>query len=371
MIQTSAVSAELESLLGLIAEHLQLPPSLDSKARERYGSLTTYLQSTSLARYPISVYAQGSYRIGTTVKPLSGDEFDLDFVVELVLPSLVDPGDLVAAVWNEIRKNGNYAGMIERRPSCIRLLYADEFHMDIVPAVPDAKHGGTAILIPRETNGALRWHATNPRGYAAWFESQAARRVITKEMAVEPLPKPLPAEEKSPLQTSVQLYKRHHHIAVEDEHFRTPSVVLTTILTETASEGTTLSEIISRLVEAIGQYEEAATPPAVLNPAAEHELISDKWVSDARVFGAFRVQSARLRSDWVELLELQGAGRPPLVKKLSEMFGVYAVQRAEKAMAERVRAAAVEGRLATISGGALVIGTTRRPNPRHTPYGDE
>jgi hypothetical protein len=368
MTIATALSSELETLLRLIAEELQLPPSLDQKARERYKALTEYLQETELGRYPISVYAQGSYRIGTTVKPLQGEEFDLDFVLELLLPSVVSPDVLMDMVWDQVQRNGHYSGMLERRPSCIRLLYADEFHMDIVPAVPDEEHGGTSILIPRETAGALAWHGTNPRGYAAWFESLSAMRVLTKEMAVEPLPPPADATEKTPLQTAVQLYKRNHHIAVTHEHLRTPSIVLTTIAGETATGTSTLGEAINSLVDSLAAFLTLVDPPDIANPAAPYEVVSDKW-ADPRVFKGFQSHAARLRRDWNELVDLQGTGFDALVQKLNEMFGEWPVTRAVKAASERLQAARAAGALSTGAGGALQIGPATRPNRPHTYFG--
>lgn len=370
MTVATAVSSELETLLHLIAEELQLPPSLDQKARERYEALTQYLQETELGRHSISVYAQGSYRIGTTVKPLQGEEFDLDFVLELLLPSVVGPDVLMDMVWDQVQRNGHYSGMLERRPSCIRLLYADEFHMDIVPAVPDEHHGGTAILIPRETAGALAWHGTNPRGYAAWFESQSLMRILTKELAVEPLPPPADESEKTPLQTCVQLYKRNHHIAVSDEHLRTPSIVLTTIAGDAASGTSALGDAIDSINGSLSAFLTLADPPQIANPAAPYEIVSDKW-ADARIFKVFQSYAARLKNDWDELLGLQGRGLDALVQKLNQMFGEWPVARAVKAASERLQAARGAGVLSTGAGGALQTGRTPRPNRPHTYFGSD
>jgi hypothetical protein len=77
---------EIDALLSQIAVELQLPTALEKEARAHYHALTRYLAQSSLAGYSPDLYAQGSFRIGTTVKPLAGDEFDLDFVVELQMP---------------------------------------------------------------------------------------------------------------------------------------------------------------------------------------------------------------------------------------------------------------------------------------------
>ena len=368
MLNTISVSPDLETLLGFIAEDIQLPASLDEKARDRYRVLTAYLQGTELSRFSILVYAQGSYRIGTTVKPLDGEEYDLDFILELTLPGTTDPSELFDEVWKVLQRNHNYAGMLERKASCIRIRYADEFHMDIVPAIPDDRYADTSILIPRESNGSLVWHGTNPRGYAAWFESQATARILTKELAVEPLPPVLPADEKTPLQTAIQLLKRNHHIVVGNEALRTPSVVLTTIAAQSASGPSSLGDVFDILVEALSQYIGLSDPPTVINPAAAHEVLSEKW-EERGVFQAFKAHAKQLATDWRELLDLQGRDVMALTRKLSDMFGEPIVQRAFKKAEEGRQAARAAGLLSTGAGGILHSNPSPRTNKPHTYYG--
>lgn len=363
------VSRDLESLLGLIAIQVQLPPSLDEKARDRYETLTKVLQRSELGGHQIFVYAQGSYRIGTTVKPLTGEDFDLDFVVEVLLPG-VRPAALIEALWTVLASNETYRGMIERRPSCIRILYADGFHVDLVPAIPDPAVGGTAILIPRqEGKDRLYWHGTNPRGYADWFTALAPKVMLQKSMAVEPLPPPLPAYGKTPQQASTQLFKRNHQVRVDDEHLRTPSIVLTTLVGYTTTNAQSLGEAMDDLVGDLSAYVELSSAPTITNPAAEYEVISEKW-SDDRVFRVFQAHAKKLCGDWEELLRLQGTSATALTNKLSEMFDSAPVERAVKVMTEARQSARDRGQLSVGVGGALVTGATARANPRHTYFGD-
>lgn len=368
MISTTAVSPELERLLSFVAEDLQLPPSLDAKARERYETLAAFLESSELSRFPLFVYAQGSYRIGTTVKPLKGEEYDLDFIVQLTAGTAVDPNQLMAALWNVMRRSDRYAGMVEPRPRCVRITYADEFHLDIVPGVPDGARGGTAILIPWQVGDSLVWHGTDPRGYAAWFDSQSALAVRAKEAMVEPLLPPAPASEKTSLQTAAQLCKRNHHVVV-DERLRTPSVVLTTIAAQSAAgRNRALGETLTTIIERLGEYAGLANAPTIVNPAAPHEVISEKW-SDGAVFEAFKNHARRVGRDWDELLRLQGTGVEALSRKLSEMFGEPAVRRAFKAAEAARQSARAAGQLSIGAGGGLTMGPTTRPNRPHTNYG--
>lgn len=369
-ITRPAVTSELQTLLSLIAAELQLPISLHAKAQDRYRVVTGLLQQSPLGRHSIEVYSQGSYRIGTTVKPLLEEEFDLDFVMELTaLDERTDPGNLVDAVWEVFKASPHHSAMVERHTSCIRLVYADEFHMDIVPAVPYRGRGDTAILIPRMNGDEVQWHGTDPKGYASWFLNVSAWTVRAKEMKVEPLPRPLPASEKTSIQTCVQLYKRNHQVNVEDEDLRTASIVLTTITADSAKDATTLGDGFNSLVDSLPSFVGHPTPPVILNPAAPYETISEKWITEPRRYDAFEEHTARLRQDWHELLLLQGRDHAALVKKLADMFDDRPVERAVKALSEQRQAARVAGALATGAGGVLQVDPARRGNPIHTYYG--
>lgn len=364
-----AVTTELERVLILIAYELQLPEYLDAKVRERYESLSQYLSSANLAPFSPDLYPQGSYALGTTVKPLVGEEFDLDFIILLNRGGFANPDDLYDVVAFEIERSGRYAGMTERRPSCIRITYADEFHMDIVPAVPDLGRSDTAILIPRNDGRSLAWHATNPKGYISWFMHVSGQAEAAKRAMVEPLPPASPAVEKTALQIAVQLVKRHHHRWVDDECLRTASVVLTTITATEASSHTSVGGCLDSVVDALPRYIRDVAP-RLTNPGAPYETISEKW-EEAGVYAAFCAQARQLIDQWRKLAGLQGEGYGALVALLNDMFGEGPVQRAVKALGRETRQAAIGGRLGTAVGGGLTIGTATTRNRPHTFYGSD
>ena len=67
--------------------------------------------------------------------------------------------------------------MIELKNRCVRVSYATEFHLDILPACPDRYAGGTCVVVPDRK--VQHWKASNPKGFAQWFlrtcESRAVR----------------------------------------------------------------------------------------------------------------------------------------------------------------------------------------------------
>src|SRR5690606_18754498 len=77
---------EHAKLLEQIAEALDLTPAQYALAVSRYESIGQHLESIdgTLAKHSPSVYTQGSFRIGTTIRPLNDEDvFDIDLVCEL------------------------------------------------------------------------------------------------------------------------------------------------------------------------------------------------------------------------------------------------------------------------------------------------
>jgi hypothetical protein len=56
---------------------------------------------------------------------------------------------------------------LERLKRCLRLNYAGAFHLDILPACPNDRLGGGAILVPDRKLEC--WKDSNPKGFAEWF----------------------------------------------------------------------------------------------------------------------------------------------------------------------------------------------------------
>lgn len=193
MLVRNAAAVQIDDLLDRIGVKLQLNETAYRLAEDRYKAIATLLAETGsgLAKYRPDIYPQGSLRIGTTVKLRRRNEFDLDFVCEFqVSPeTFPDPIALLDMIEEILRGNGVYKDKIERKNRCIRVIYADEFYMDILPACPNPSpglYGATCVLVP-DCN-AQAWKHSNPKGFARWYESRAQEAVFTFRKAIEPLP---------------------------------------------------------------------------------------------------------------------------------------------------------------------------------------
>ena len=75
----------LEDMLHPLCVRLQITAIQRDLAESRYKSVTEWLaadESTFWGK-DLDIFPQGSLRMGTTVKPLARQEFDLDLVCEI------------------------------------------------------------------------------------------------------------------------------------------------------------------------------------------------------------------------------------------------------------------------------------------------
>jgi hypothetical protein len=153
--QTS--TEQLDALLFEVCEELQLAPTRYTLAVERYGVVNRLLErpgSPFQFFYP-RIFPQGSMALGTTSKPVEGPH-DLDFVLQIDAPYWRwHPLAGLHALHEFLSSNETYRKMVSLKNRVVRLTYADEFYMDILPAYTDSASGGTCILVPDRARVSL------------------------------------------------------------------------------------------------------------------------------------------------------------------------------------------------------------------------
>jgi hypothetical protein len=105
---------------------------------------------------------QGSTALGTTVKPVGRNEYDVDLVCHIPgAGRWLPPALCKKLVGDRLKANQRYSALLEEKPRCWRLNYANEFHLDITPSIPNDACLNGGELVP---DRALRcWMATNPK----------------------------------------------------------------------------------------------------------------------------------------------------------------------------------------------------------------
>ncbi len=291
---------------------LDIPRSYYDRAVQRYESIGAWLQrpESTLAVFNPAVYSQGSFRLGTVIRPLlPGDEYDLDIICGVQARSKADvtQKELKDLVGDELRlyaEGHHIKAPLEECPRCWRFHYADEvsFHIDTVPSVPEdedvildlvrvgvgrdlAQH---AIAITCQSHERYMvicadWPSGNPLGYAQWFERRFAERALSNRklllreglyVSVEAVP--LYAL-KTPLQRAIQFLKRHRDVMFRDAVDLKPvSIIITTLAALSYQGEEQLYETLRGVLERIPEHVQQSSP-RIANPVNPAEDFADRW----------------------------------------------------------------------------------------------
>jgi hypothetical protein len=343
---------QLDTLLLEVCEELQLTPARYRLAVERYGAVNQLLerQGSPFQFLGPRIFSQGSMPLGTTCKPVEGPH-DLDFVLQIDAPPQWRDYPLagLGALYQFLRENETYQKMISLKNRVVRLTYADEFYMDILPAYTDFASGGTCILVPDRARVSLC--PSNPEGFILWFQKRCfTRRRLLMEKA-KPLPPQQAVHEKEPLQLAVQLLKRWRDLAFED-----PCVAISVLVTTLAgchyggeeSVSEALSTILAGIVNAVDLADLQGRRIVVRNPSNEREDFAERWGANPNAYIEFKDGIRRLQRDWAAIV----AGGRDTNKELERLFGEY-VRTALIKRSQRLQEARKSGALAVASTGAI------------------
>lgn len=322
------------SLLEQIIRDVDITETQFKNAERAYRSVGEWLNADNspLRAYSPDVFPQGSMRLGTVVKPRpEKEEFDVDFVCELKLGNGLTRESLRKIVGERLKEHDGYKDNVEPKHRCWRLNYADtaQFHLDIVPAIPDTATrtappaditGPDAILITDDRIN--EWLHSNPKGFAAWFEGRIVVRLeeIRKSMALASVADIPYHKRKTPLQKAIQILKRHRDEKYGNSGKKPTSIIITT-LAALAYQGE--SDLLAALDTIVNHIEDHIRNEngraAVRNPTNFQENFADKWANDPVLVRNFK--------DWIDdakrfVGSLQSYEKPQqLMEQFEKSFG--------------------------------------------------
>ena len=352
-------------LFDAIVEDIEVPAHAYERARKRHDALGEWLDrdGSTIAHLKPRLYAQGSFRIGTAVRPL--DEtcaLDVDQVCELTLASKQSHTqkaikELLHAEVELYRLRYGVDQPAKAGHRCVTLEYADEaplrFHLDELPSVPestdvirqlvmlgvseplaasaiaitDDRHRGFAQIVPD-------WYSSNPDGYAKWFADRVRPVARARMQALFESKRRLYAsvdavpefEWKTPLQRAIQILKRHRDLHFRKTPKRKPVSILVTTIAASAYRGETdLVVALDRIADAMVAVANRAVA-SVPNPVNPKENFADRWARhpELRLHQAFGEWAQQLRAD-VRLL-VSGQDVEDLARVSGDRLGVRLVE---------------------------------------------
>ena len=351
-------------LLNEIGALLDLTETQYKEIEDRYNAVAKHLsKDISLLRvYQPDIIPQGSFLLGTMVKPImDDDEIDVDLVCRLRHKhDSWAQHHLKEEVGDQIKSDETYKKMLkpfEGRRRCWRLDYAEDtkFHMDILPAIINREHfallekqfkqltsselESLSIRITdwnlanyRTEVNAINWLKSNPFGYNGWFRDRMTpsnQRMLLAE-SVKPLPKYV--KNKTPLQRSIQILKRHRDIMFGNDEHKPISIIITTLAAWAYNGEQDLVEALQSILQGMRNHIKYVFSSVhnkniaeIANPVNSQENFADKWPEHPQKEENFH---AWLDKAQVDFAVLRGQDATTVYRTLKSILGTRAVNEA-------------------------------------------
>lgn len=306
-------------VLQKILQDIELSDSAYTKATERYESIGKWFDRSNSRFHNSSphIYSQGSFRLGTAIKPLGNEHYDLDMSstfrtgITKNLTTQETLKNMVGAELEDYRTANNIKKALDEKRRCWRLEYADgmSFHIDVVPSIPesdvtrlsetrnlmvessamaeslaDEVSALTIAITDTEHKGyqnlCTDWNVSNPEGFAKWFESRIRvgddflnERAIQLSAKIDDVPA---FRWRSPLQQAIQLLKRHRDVLFGDDDGKPISVIITTLAARCYQGEKTVEEAVLNILNSMDKHINPSKP-LIPNPVNPKEDFADKW----------------------------------------------------------------------------------------------
>ena len=400
----------LDRLLAEVAVQVQLSPTDHQRATGHADAINDWLDrdGSPLQGKITLLYPQGSFANGSTVARHSeADEFDIDLMAQLDLPSNVDPELPLSLVERAIRgeRGSRYYDKVDRKTRCVTVNYAG-LHLDVTPTIrlPATQERTGYIFHSKPEEPAERKESlfANPWGMNEWFLErtkgdiafgmffETLSRDYAKALAraeSDPIPDHIPAFRKPKPVIALQLTKRWRNLLFDREYpdrRRIPSVFLAYLFGRHAGpvRGSLADELIHQVGAALVFIESAENQGRLIhavNPRCAEDVLTDRWPASRHDQQIIIAEMKAFLSD-LETLR-RGVPMVQMQRILTKLFG-------ERPTLEAVRQYANAGQFTRPESTGLVVPQTgriptaltvlgatatpasARPIPRHTSFGD-
>lgn len=313
---------EKDKLLIEAVKDIDLTPTMERNAREKYGAISSYLNDHGLRS---DFYPQGSFLLGTVIRPYRDGEnknYDLDILAKLTIekhntsPSLVknDVGDIIKGselYRSKLKKEDRNCWTLEYAEisdgigfnldivSCVGEV--DEVKADIIYSGVDPKYVLDTVSITDKRDEIYSWLTSNPLGFGAWFKD-ISDRFINYEMKVEQFNRmPLDIKNyyntveeipqyfyKSKLQRAVQVIKRHRDVyydRMKRPYSKPSSILITALVADAVNDEINLS-IVDIIQTFIDKYNSGnisiMVDGKILNPVDKREDLFERYTESKK-----------------------------------------------------------------------------------------
>lgn len=317
-----------------IVEELDICGELFETAEELYTDLGEWIDKETVD-LDIIIYPQGSFALGTVIKPLSAeDDYDLDLVCNIIKSSKainarklkVDIIKPLLVKYKEVEDNN-----IKEKRRCWQVKYKEHpnFHMDIIPCLAVLDYNKETrdvikyikITDKDEEIDTYKYIGSNPAGYIEWFQNKNKERYDKKKEELihfrtsqslskykAEIVEVKEYEVKTSLQKAIQLLKRHRDIMYENDetNVKPISIIITTIAAQLYNNEDNIYDTLNNVLSNAGEYVKENMQNGryyIENPSYTgnvKENFADKWNEHQERADAFFNWIEKARRDLVE-----------------------------------------------------------------------
>jgi hypothetical protein len=243
--------------------------------QERVNAISDFVANhVDFTESYIDTIPAGSWAHRTIIKPVTeNDEFDGDVLLYMQEQPGWLPKDYVDNLYAAFRSSEVYKPLAKRMKRCVRIDYAGDSHIDVVPFMDRGE--GHFITYRLEPEGEGRFEASNPEAFTTWVDE---RQRITRNTFVK----------------AVRLIK---YLRDFKNTFSCKSIILMTLLgnevneIESSYDSSLYADTPSTFVTLLNKLAESlpATMPAVMDPAETGDNFTDRY-KDEWDYANFRKQ---------------------------------------------------------------------------------
>lgn len=153
-----------------LTDEVNLPQNKLDYLDDRVGRIYDALKKADLGAPVLGMKKQGSWAQRTIINPKENEEFDADFMLELGEQDGWDPSEYQGPVFDALSdycdaQKMNTPPVAKNR--CVRVIYANDMHVDVVPYVNLAVGG--QCIVNTDTD---EWEDTDPSGFTKWMKGK-------------------------------------------------------------------------------------------------------------------------------------------------------------------------------------------------------
>ena len=306
-METEKARERAEGVLKDVLKDIQVPEAKYAEAREHYHGVAQWLDGdgSELRAHDMLLFPQGSFAHQTAIRPINGNDYDVDVVCLLQRGyGELTPQAVKRMVGNRLLEDDSpYRDKVDplggsRRCWTIKYAEGKRFHLDILPARPEHDEGGVrkqglerAIRATDKTmyEDPDPWTYSNPQGFAEWFAAAGdfalPANVLHGHRQILAEATPFPRREGlKPVRAAVQVLKRDRDVRYGKAGDKPISVIITTAVGQLCAGATSVIDALERFSDGSEirtvVREEGRGRWVVRNPAHPRENFADKWNED-------------------------------------------------------------------------------------------